>query len=73
MGTFGIHLVTFWNLTVHVHIHKLEACATSMAGTDAVKFEAPQLHRAQEFMIKHDLGVTMVLNNSSLTSNNCVV
>ena len=51
--------MTFWNLTVHVDIHKLEACTTGMAGTDAVKFEAPQPHRAHEFMIKHGLGVTM--------------
>ena len=42
-------------LTLHIEIHKPVAYTTDITGTAAVKFEAPQLPRVQEFMMKHGL------------------
>ena len=60
LGTFGMHLLTFWNLTMHIDVYEPVAYTTWMIGTAALKLEAPQLFRVQEFIMKHGWQVTMV-------------
>ena len=74
LGTFGMHQVIFWNYTMHNDVYEPVAYTTGMTGTAAVKLEAPQLPRVQEFMMKHGLSNygLLLLNNNPLTINNCV-
>ena len=50
-----MHLVAFWNLTVHIDVYEPVAYTSRMTGTAAVKLEAPQLPRVQELMMKRGL------------------
>ena len=53
LGTFGMHLVTFWNLTMHIDVYEPLPYKSGMTGTAAVNKEAPQLPRVQ-IVMKHD-------------------
>ena len=50
-----MHLVTFWNLTMHIDAYEPMPYTTGMTGTAAVKLEASQLPSVQEFMMKRGL------------------